>query len=167
VNVLVRRFEGTTDWNKVDTLSNLYVHEKSFCLESQLCNADQFSFRSEALNQYEEEWTPACFACQAMATELEARSGLYSVLKDAAALTKDVCDQLHLPDEFDAACRSILSGNGLDEVSWLVKVHLDSVLKRQESDVFFPEYMCGEVKICPKREDQNKIVIVEIEAPYF
>lgn len=164
--VLVRRFEQTTDWDKVSSPANLYRHQKEFCMEAGLCFSEHFSFSLEPVRPEQEGWSEKCFVCRAIASEVEARSSLYSNLKDSTALVQQVCDYLMLPGTSDSVCRDWLGAGALDEISWLLKIHHDNTLKQLIATEEFAQSLCVEAKACPRIEEK-KSDTVEIEAPFW
>jgi hypothetical protein len=71
LNVLLRRFEETLDWDKVSSFANIYPHVKGYCTEAMLCQPEYFEFKGEASSPEEEDWSDECFTCHAIAGHLE------------------------------------------------------------------------------------------------
>ena len=73
------------------------------------CNSTQWTPTPTKTRQ--EQWTPQCHVCQALASDLEARLQLLRRLDsevEVSELIKTSCDRLALvPIEYDTMCRQV------------------------------------------------------------
>eukprot|EP01041_Mallomonas_annulata_P001236 gene1236-2403_t len=87
----------------------------------------------------------------------------------AEQIVGDVCNNVKLPTEEAATCRRLLDKK-INDLSWIAKLHAETVWKRLTSpDMMFPERICTDVGFCEKWIDPEEIAKKEreIEAEFW
>ena len=185
---------GFSTWaDKVVSPGFLAESKKHVCRTMGACNATDFSAVQTKTRQ--ERWTPQCYVCQAMVTDMEVRLQLLRRLEsegEVAEIIKKTCDRLALAPEFDVMCRQIIADmiaepggeRSLDEVAWMAKLHGESLTAKKDRNAlaknsikigkgkgFYPDKLCEALRVCEKWETpavmEKKKLHQEVDAVFF
>lgn len=185
---------GFTTWaDKVVSPGFLAESKKHVCRTMGACNVTDFSAGQTKTRQ--ERWTPQCYVCQAMVTDMEVRLQLLRRLEsegEVAEIIKKTCDRLALTPEFDVMCKQIIADmvaepggeRSLDEVAWMAKLHGESLTAKKDRNAlaknsikigkgmgFYPDKLCEALRVCQKWETpavmEKKKLHQEVDAVFF
>lgn len=147
------------DWKLTNyDISRVSLRRKEVCVKMGLCVEKSFQFVSTPANFKQEHWTPECYVCRHMASEIEDQMSMLQCINEdvAVEVVRSVCERLNLRPEQDALCRHILEKK-LPGISWLAKVHAETRGQRMTTpDVLFPEKLCFSIGFCEKWVDPHE-----------
>jgi len=149
--VLVSVFEDnpTGKWDKVMKW-DLFDKQEKICTTIGFCSKEQFQFQDKPQKQIQEHWDENCFVCQRVAVDIEEALQLKRTVTETnvEALLLKTCDRLLLPGKYDAICRHMLSGRTLSDLTWLGKVHSESMIHGKKAEQTFEDKLCEEIDYC-------------------
>ena len=68
------------------------------------------------------------------------------------------CDRLDLPsDDYKEICKELVQGKLLSDITWLAKVHIESVARKVKGELRFGDKLCEEINWCQKWLDPQKL----------
>jgi hypothetical protein len=68
-----------------------------------------------------------------------------------------------LDQTYDNVCKLLTRDKLLDDISWLAKVHSESILKRAKGEQKFEDKLCEEIDWCKPWVDSEKMKEKEAE----
>lgn len=163
------------DWGGLTKPGVVLGNKLLFCESIGICPKNSLMVNTLPITYKQKDWKLDCFLCQAIAKLIETQALLQRAITDSSAvsLVRDACSGLLFPSiEAEEACVRIVHEN-IDDIAWLVKLHVDNVAKRPlgtGTGINFQEKLCEELKYCERWIDPvvlaEKLAEQEIEVLY-
>lgn len=54
-----------------------------------------------------------------------------------------------------------------DDIAWMLKLHAESLARKERSKTYFSDKLCDDLKYCEKAQDVRKVQQAEVEAVFW
>jgi hypothetical protein len=104
-----------------------------------------------------------CAVCHAALLSMEARVALERnpTERSVDAIVAGTCDRLGLFAENEGAdratCAALTLGKHRSSLAWMLKMHIENIVRKARSEVLFVDQVCLELNFCPKWVDPVEV----------
>eukprot|EP01039_Chlorochromonas_danica_P011107 gene11106-12374_t len=161
---LITRFEQEESWEGLKQPSRVYKQQQDICVGIGACEEEDFFFQSEPEHYTQDQWDDHCFVCQAFADDLEERVQLtrHVTERSIVSMVRETCDRLQLEPDYQEVCKEMIEGKLLDDISWLAKVHGESIVRKAKGELKFSDKLCQEIDWCKPWMEPEKLKEKEV-----
>ena len=169
-------------WDVVMQYSEDYIQKKKvhICNTISACTPSDFEIPLTSNIRVQEFWNESCFVCNYVMQQAEVRGTLENGMSEskATSIINNICNKSNLvpfhqriPTNtpitenpiLTTTCESMRNSTLVDDLGWMLKVHVENIEKRQKGEFKFQDKTCREIKYCEKWVDPEEKKKKELE----